>query len=147
MSQLRILNSPNARIYTECEHCSHVMKTTADSLYYLVECPNCANDFICTRYKPRQQKVEVSFSKADPYHRERNFLQTNRKYARNIYEFTVISVFAVNTFFIGLTNDFRILIWSLIFLFFLYVIQFLVNMGLDIQERQFEILQKLERKS
>ena len=145
MAELRILNSPNARIFTACDHCSFVMKTTADSLYYLVECPNCAKDFICTRYKA-PKAIEKKAAQRKPvtsYQTEMISIQTARKYTRHIYEYTVIGLFAVNTFFIGLTNEYRVLIWSLVLLFFIYIIQFLVNLGLDIKERQIEILEKL----
>ena len=65
MSGLKIINSPNARIITQCEHCSHIMKTTADTLYYLVECPACFRDFIVKRFQEPVQKV---IQKAKPNH-------------------------------------------------------------------------------
>ena len=50
MASLKIINSPHSRIMTQCSHCNHIMRTPADALYYLVECPMCLKDFVVKRY-------------------------------------------------------------------------------------------------
>ena len=92
MHGLKIINSQHSRIMTQCEHCQHVMKTTADTLYYLVECPRCFKDFVVRRFqevesraKVQVQKVRENISYHTP-HQDEVFIKTIYNLSWPIYK-------------------------------------------------------------
>ena len=114
MASLKIINSPNSRIFTQCEHCHHVMKTSADALYYLVECPSCFKDFIVKRYKEAaiktrqqvqhvKQKVSSSTNISDE-----TFIKTIYKYSWPVYKLAIACSLVFGTFSFGFNGDIRI---------------------------------------
>ena len=119
MSSLKIINSPNSRIMTQCDHCNHVMRTPADALYYLVECPKCLKDFIVKRYKEAayktqqhvqqvRQKVVSSTNVSDEA-----FIKAIYKLSWPIYKLTVACALVFGTFAFGFNGDIRIPLWSI----------------------------------
>lgn len=118
MSSLKIINSPHSRIITQCDHCQHVMRTPADALYYLVECPSCFKDFVVKRYKEaalktRQQvqqvraKVQSSTNVSDEA-----FIKAIYSLSWPIYKFATASCLVGGTFAYGFTSNLAIPFWA-----------------------------------
>lgn len=118
MSSLKIINSPHSRIITQCDHCQHVMRTPADALYYLVECPSCLKDFIVKRYKEAadrtrrqvqqvRQKVVSSTNVSDEA-----FIKAVYKLSWPVYKLSVASALVFGTFSFGFNGNISIPLWS-----------------------------------
>ena len=119
MSSLKIINSPHSRIMTQCDHCQHLMKTTADALYYLVECPNCFKDFIVKRYReaksiaPPQRENSSVMTSSSINVSDDAFIRAVYKLSWPIYKFIIAIFFVSIPFTYGLNGDIRILVWCI----------------------------------
>ncbi len=117
MSSLKIINSPNSRILTQCDHCQHVMRTPADALYYLVECPSCFKDFIVKRYKEAGDKTRHQFQEvrqkvaSTANVSDEAFIKAVYQLSWPVYKFSIALSLVFGTFTFGFNGDIRILIW------------------------------------
>jgi hypothetical protein len=135
MHTLKIINSSDSRIITQCTHCKHVMRTPADALYYLVECPMCFKDFIAKRYSDtevsipeqvRQVSAKVSTFATPTNLRDDTFIRAVHSFSWPVYKFTLASCLLGSTIAFGLRGDIRILIWSMVGLFVMTILHYLV---------------------
>ena len=132
MSSLKIINSPNARIMTQCDHCHHVMRTPADALYYLVECPSCLKDFIVKRYKEaavktRQHVQQVRQKMAESTNvSDEAFVKAIYKLSWPVYKLSLAIALVFGTFSFGFNGDISIPLWSITGIFLITVIHYFV---------------------
>ena len=132
MSSLKIINSPHSRIITQCDHCQHLMRTPADALYYLVECPSCFKDFVVKRYKeaaPRTKKqvqqvrakVQSSTNVTDEA-----FIKAIYALSWPVYKFTIASCLVGGTFAYGFTSNLAIPIWAALGMFIITILHYFI---------------------
>ena len=132
MPSLKIINSPHSRIMTQCEHCQHVMRTPADALYYLVECPSCFKDFVVKRYKEaalrtRQQVQQVRAKVASSTNvSDEAFIKAIYALSWPVYKFTIASCLVGGTFIFGFTNDLRIPIGASLGMFIITILHYFI---------------------
>ena len=132
MNELKILNSPHARILTQCEHCDHVMKTTADSLYYLVGCPKCFRDFIVHRYKSPapivSQPVEKKVEKKALEVRDENekFIRAVYDLSWPVYNTGLIFILCFTVFELGFSENYQFLLGAPVAFILLTVVHYTV---------------------
>lgn len=132
MSSLKIINSPHSRIMTQCEHCQHIMKTPADALYYLVECPSCFKDFVVKRYKEAalktkkqvqqvRAKVQSSTNVSDEA-----FIKTIYNFSWPFYKLTIGTCLVGGTFVFGFTSNMYIPLAVIMTIFTSTILHYLI---------------------
>ncbi|MCM8527374.1 MAG: hypothetical protein NE327_12710 [Lentisphaeraceae bacterium] len=132
MSSLKIINSPHSRIMTQCEHCQHIMKTPADALYYLVECPSCFKDFVVKRYKEAalktkkqvqqvRAKVQSSTNVSDEA-----FIKTIYNLSWPFYKLTIGTCLVGGTFVFGFTSNMYIPLAVILTIFTSTILHYLI---------------------
>lgn len=132
MSSLKIINSPHSRIMTQCEHCQHIMRTPADALYYLVECPSCFRDFVVKRYKEaalktRQQVQQVRAKVSSSTNvSDEAFIKAIYSLSWPIYKLIIGSCLVGGTFAYGFTNNISIPVWAVLAMFSATILHYFI---------------------
>ena len=132
MHGLKIINSPNSRIFTQCDHCDHVMKTTADALYYLVECPSCFKDFVVKRYKRASFKTNEQVQKvkekvvASTNISDEAFIRTVYNMSWPVYKIGIAFSLAFGTFSFGLNSSIDVPLTCLLAVIMLTVLHYFI---------------------
>ena len=132
MANLKIINSPTSRIMTQCPHCQHVMKTSADTLYYLVECPSCTKDFVVRRFREIKKNITNTSLKntASVSHtndaREEAFIKNIYRLSPIIYKMGIGISLIYGIFSFGLNGNPQILFSSALFMFGLTILNYFI---------------------
>ena len=144
MANLKIINASHMRIFTRCEHCNFIMKTSADSLYYLVECPKCQKDFICRKYTKPDRPTEIN-SKNLPALNKVDDFEKIEKLSNQASAIIILSAMIFIPYQIGRTNDISPLFYTTIIIINTLAIKALLSFLKKIIKNQNIIISKIEK--
>ena len=119
------------------------MKTSADSLYYLVECPKCRKDFICRKYTKPNKPTEINSKHLPSFNKVDDF-EKLEKLSDYVIAVIILSAMVLVPFQIGRTNNISPLFYTTLIIINSLAIKALLTFLKRIIKNQNEIIRKMQ---